>query len=78
MMRARSVVGVEADLIALKIAAERAGTALACLFSSADEYEDALIRERRAEGRYRRRTPLRTWTLRAALSLVLVFAFLML
>jgi hypothetical protein len=45
---------LEADLAALKHTAERAGTALACLFSSADEYEAELIRERRAQGCYRR------------------------
>ena len=43
---------VEADLAALKRAAERAGTALACLFSSADEFEADIIRERRAAGLY--------------------------
>jgi hypothetical protein len=32
--------------------AEGAGRALACIFSSSDEYEAALIAERRAEGRY--------------------------
>lgn len=43
---------VESDLAALKLAAERAGTALACLFSSAEEMEADLIRERRAQGAY--------------------------
>jgi hypothetical protein len=32
--------------------AESAGRALACAFSSSDEFEAALIAERRAEGRY--------------------------
>lgn len=34
------------------IASARAG--FVCMFSSSDEYEDALISERRAQGRYRR------------------------
>lgn len=67
---------IEADLAALKCAADRAGTALACLFSSADEYEAELIRERRAQGRYRpqsRRPALR----RAGLSLLLAAVLLL-
>jgi hypothetical protein len=39
----------------LEVFAERAGRALACVFSSSDEFEAALIAERRAEGRYGRR-----------------------
>jgi hypothetical protein len=38
--------------IALEGCAESAGRALACTFSSSDEFEAALIAERRAEGRY--------------------------
>jgi DNA invertase Pin-like site-specific DNA recombinase len=64
MLRYRTAGHVEADLIALRASAERAGLALACLFSSADEYEADLIRERRARGAYRaprrQRRPLRT------------------
>ena len=36
----------------LAFAAERAGVALACAYSSSSEYEAALIRERRAAGVY--------------------------
>jgi hypothetical protein len=36
----------------LEAFAESAGRALACAFSSSDEYEAAVIAERRAEGRY--------------------------
>jgi hypothetical protein len=39
---------------ALETMATSARAGFACLFSSADEYETALISERRAEGRYRR------------------------
>jgi len=48
----RSVAQVEAELIALRAAAERAGFALACLFSTSDEFEAAIIRERREAGAY--------------------------
>ena len=52
MSQSRAIADLEADIVALRAAAERAGTALACLFSSSDEFEAALIAERRAEGRY--------------------------
>jgi hypothetical protein len=55
MIRARTTAAVEADLAALRAAAERAGSALACLFSSSDEYEADIIRERRAQGAYKPR-----------------------
>lgn len=48
MMRSRTIADMEADLSALKAAAERAGLALACLFSTADEFEAAMIRARGA------------------------------
>ena len=41
-----------AQWVALEGCAQSAGHALACAFSSSDEYEAALIAERRAEGRY--------------------------
>jgi hypothetical protein len=44
-----------ADLLALQGIAERAGRALACPFSSSEEFEAAVIRSRRAAGVYRRR-----------------------
>jgi hypothetical protein len=37
---------------ALEVCAERAGSAMACAFWSSDEYESALITERRAAGIY--------------------------
>ena len=57
MSRSRAPGDVEADLMALHSAAERAGTALACLFSTCEEFETAVIvarRRRRAEGAGRR------------------------
>ena len=41
-------------LIALESAAASARSGFGCMFSSSDEYETALITERRAQGRYDR------------------------
>lgn len=41
-----------AALMSLEAAAVSARGGFACLFSNSDEYETALIRERRAQGRY--------------------------
>ena len=76
MLRVRTA-GVEADLAALKIAAERAGSALACLFSSSAEYEADIIRVRRAQGAYRHLGRRREWAQRTALVALLVLAFLL-
>jgi len=48
-----------AALTALEAAAASARGGFACMFSSSDEYETALISERRAQGRYSR--PSRRW-----------------
>jgi hypothetical protein len=77
MIRSRTVHQVEADLVALRASAERAGTALACLFSSSDEFEAAVIRARREAGAFRprrKRHPVR-WIV---LTLLLAAACLML
>lgn len=42
----------QAALMSLEAAAASARGGFACLFSTADEYEHALIMARRAEGRY--------------------------
>jgi len=42
----------QAALMSLEAAATLARGGFACLFSTADEYERALITERRAQGRY--------------------------
>jgi hypothetical protein len=44
-----------AALMSLEAAAVSARGGFACLFSNSDEYETALITERRAQGRYERR-----------------------
>jgi len=48
-------------LMSLEAAAVSARGGFACLFSSSDEYETALITERRAQGRYA--TPHSRWPL---------------
>jgi len=40
------------DLAALEAAVASARSGFACMFATSDEYEDALITARRAEGRY--------------------------
>ena len=41
-----------AALMSLEAAAVSARSGFACMFSNSDEYETALITERRAQGRY--------------------------
>jgi hypothetical protein len=48
-------------LMSLEAAAVAARGGFACMFSTSDEYETALIRERRAQGRYD--TPRSRWPL---------------
>jgi hypothetical protein len=76
MSQSRAIADLEADIVALRAAAERAGTALACLFSSSDEFEAAVVRLRREQGAYgaqtRRSRPLRTGVLIALMALVFV------
>jgi hypothetical protein len=76
MLRVRTA-GVEADLAALRVAAERAGSALACLFSSSAEFEADIIRVRRAQGAYRHHYRGRLFVHRAALVALLALAFLL-
>jgi hypothetical protein len=46
---------VHTTLMSLEAAATSARGGFACMFSTSDEYETALISERRAQGRYDRR-----------------------
>ena len=46
-----------AALISLETAAASARSGFGCMFSSSDEYETALISERRAQGRYHKPRP---------------------
>ena len=76
-MRTLSTAELEADLVALKRAAERAGTSLACLFSSADEFEADVIRTRRAQGAFAAPVRRSGWWV-ALQTAMLSFVFLML
>jgi hypothetical protein len=53
MNASRTIADLEADLAALRASAERAGTALACLFSTSDEFEAEVVRVRREQGAFR-------------------------
>ena len=72
-----TVAELETDLLALRLAAERAGTALPCVFSCASEFEADVIRVRRAQGAYRRPNRVGEWVRRGALLAFLVFALLL-
>ena len=61
----------KASLLALEAEAASARGGFACLFSTADEYEAALITARRAQGRYHRRSP---WPLLAFIACALAIA----
>ena len=57
MWRLRNLVRPRADLSALEAQLRHAGTALACSFSTSDEYEAAVIAKRREAGAYGTRRP---------------------
>jgi hypothetical protein len=50
MKHARPIARIQAELRALEASADRAGMALACAFSSAEEFEADVIRARRNAG----------------------------
>jgi hypothetical protein len=57
-MNTRRDRGAHAALLSLEADAASARGGFACMFSTADEYESAVIDERRAQGRYHRRSAL--------------------
>lgn len=75
MSHTRSIANLEADIAALRATAERAGTALACLFSSSDEFEAEVVRVRREQGAFRARNRARHPLRIAVLLSILVLAF---
>lgn len=75
MTHLRSVAQLESDLVALRAAAERAGTALACLFSSSDEFEAAVVKVRRERGAYGPRRRSRSLLLAGLFTALLTAAF---
>jgi len=62
----------QAALMSLEAAAASARGGFACLFSTADEYETAVITERRAQGRYTQSRG--TWPLALFVGCALVVA----
>jgi len=61
-----------AALMSLEAAAVSARGGFACMFSNSDEYETALITERRAQGRYQR--PRSRWPVLMFLGCTLLIA----
>jgi hypothetical protein len=59
-------------LLALEAAAASARGGFACMFSSSDEYETALITERLAQGRYTQ--PTRSWRIMTFAAVALMVA----
>ena len=76
MNQSRTIADLEADIVALRAAAERAGTALACLFSSSDEFEAAVVRVRREQGAFAPLRRRRNMTRIGILTALLALAFL--
>jgi hypothetical protein len=62
------------DTLALEANATCARLALACAYSSSDEYEAEIIQARRAAGVYGPRHPHQTYVALAAVAAALVFA----
>jgi len=75
MSQSRALADLESDIVALRAAAERAGTALACLFSSSDEFEAAVVRLRREQGAYRAQP--RTRARRPLTTVLIALAFVL-
>ena len=66
-------------MMSLEAAAATARAGFACLFSTADEYETALISERRAQGRYNRPSNRRwPWVMFIGASMVVAGSVLLL
>ena len=60
----------QAALMSLEAAAASARGGFACMFSDSDEFETALLTERRAQGRYS--PPTRRWPMLALIGAMLV------
>jgi hypothetical protein len=71
-MNARHHRGARAALSLLEAAADSARGGFACMFSTSDEYETALISARRAQGRYDR--PHGAWHVTLFVGCVLIAA----
>jgi hypothetical protein len=76
MSHSRTIADLEADIVALRATAERAGTALACLFSTSDEFEAAVVKVRREQGAYGPARNRRNFARVGILTALLVLTFL--
>jgi hypothetical protein len=76
-MSSRRKRGARAALLSLEADAASARSGFACLFSTSDEYEIALISERRAQGRYGRPRSLWSVILFAGCALMVVGSVLL-
>jgi hypothetical protein len=77
-MNTRRNRGAQAALLSLEAEAASARGGFACMFSTADEYEMALITERRAQGRYDRSRSRRPALMFAGCALIVVGTVLLL
>lgn len=77
MSHSPTIADLEADVVALRASAERAGTALACLFSTSDEFEAEVVRVRREQGAYRALSRGRYSLRAAALIALMALVFLL-
>jgi hypothetical protein len=77
MSHSPTIADLEADIVALRASAERAGTALACLFSTSDEFEAEVVRVRREQGAYRTHSRGRYSLRAAALVALMALVFLL-
>jgi hypothetical protein len=75
MTSARHLAEVEADLARLQVSVDRARTALACLFSTAAEFEAAVLQAQREAVAFPVKRRRRVWLWRG-LSLALACLFL--
>ena len=66
----------QAALMSLEAAATAARGVFACLFANSDEYESALIAERRAQGRYT--PPKRRWPIVMLVGVLMIVAGILL
>jgi hypothetical protein len=72
----RSIRASQSPDAILALLAERAGTALACTFSSADEFEAAVIKARREAGAYGSKSRLKQVCCGCAAGLLIVLLIL--
>jgi hypothetical protein len=71
MLHLSGIAALRDEQVALETCAEGARLALACPFSSSDEFEAAIIRERRAAGAYGPSARRRHWLWASALAVLI-------